>query len=204
MRNRNLPRGMLDVVSDTRVRGWVVDLDIKNAGVTVMTYVDGKPAACQVAYALRPVLERLLGNGSHGFDMTLPPMSAGSHHIGVYGIDLNTGQRVRIWAGNVLSAGTLRGNVDVVNGSTVRGWAFATAAGAAPVNVAVSIDGGLPIVASASETRTDLLHECGSTGHGFSVALPALSAGIHRVTVYALMPDGSTIKLLGTRDVTVV
>src|SRR5262249_33114951 len=88
------------------------------------------------------------------------------------------------------------GSVDSIANGKVTGWAFDFNAGANPINVSVYIDGTLFTTVSANRIRPDLQTAVGSTAHGFSVNLPALSFGTHNIQVFAVnTPGGGNVLL---------
>lgn len=96
------------------------------------------------------------------------------------------------------------GYVDVATAGYVIGWSWDANAGAGPVQIRVVIDGvpRLTKIASLSG-RPDVTAYVGSDNHQFVIYLPALLAGQHTVSVYALDDNAAqSAVLLGTANVT--
>ncbi len=84
------------------------------------------------------------------------------------------------------------GDVEVLNNTTVSGWAFDPNLGTAPVTVNITMDGTLIDTTTANTTRDDLTAQLGSSDHGFSFDLSNVPYGKHTIKVYAV--DSATSK----------
>ncbi|HVS69682.1 MAG TPA: M12 family metallo-peptidase [Phycisphaerae bacterium] len=195
------PIGRLEVSSAAVVAGWALDPDTMASPVRVNLVVDGTAVASTLASTFRSDLKKALGGtGKFGFSFTLPAnLSRGVHRIDVYAVD-NAGGLVaplgsRMVETNVLPAGY----VDRLDATTLAGWAVDPNDITQAVQIRYTIDGNAPQFATASVNRPDLGALYTTTAHGFSIALPQLSAGPHTVTVYAADNDNKALVLLGSR-----
>ncbi len=84
--------------------------------------------------------------------------------------------------------------IETVTTQRITGWMFDPNAGAAPIYGALFIDGQFVSTFLASQNRPDLAAVAGSPQHGFSVSVPGLTAGNHKIQVYALdvVPNATT------------
>jgi len=94
------------------------------------------------------------------------------------------------------------GAVQVLNGTTISGWAFSSAADGSPVDVIITID-NVPTTITANGNRLDLVKKLGSADHGFSYEVPALSTGKHTVTVDVVDPITGETKRLKSGTITI-
>jgi len=85
------PTGNLDTADSTRVAGWAYDADAGSSPINVHIYIDDVPTANIIANLNRPDIVSTVGGPNHGFDYTLPSLSAGTHIISVYAINYPEG-----------------------------------------------------------------------------------------------------------------
>ncbi|MCL2639634.1 MAG: hypothetical protein FWD53_02200 [Phycisphaerales bacterium] len=100
------------------------------------------------------------------------------------------------------AAKSCSGAVQVLNTTTISGWAFSSAAGGLPVDVIITID-GVPTTITADVDRPDLVKKLGSAGHGFVYEVPGLSTGKHTVTVDVVDPVSGETKRLKSGTITI-
>lgn len=181
------PKGLLAQANGRTIRGWAMDPDHPATAETIRIDIDGAPVETLSTSIKRPDLKRL-GTGPFGFSITTPVLPAGRHTVELFALDDN-GTPVSIGSRSFTLAHPVNqkpiGEVDPIS-QTLTGWACDANSPDAPVNIKVTIDGKpLPIV-SASLNRPQLAAQFSSTDHGFSITLPALPSGDHRIRVFAL------------------
>jgi hypothetical protein len=128
------------------------------------------------------------------------------HRVDIFATDTSNGTTSRIGSRTVTVNRAPSGVLDVFNGSTIAGWAFdgdVGVGGAGAVQVLYKLDQNAPRLATADAPRADLLSHVGSTGHGFVINLPQLTAGSHSVTVWAVDPYSRALTLIGKKTATV-
>ena len=76
------------------------------------------------------------------------------------------------------------GAIETANGLTITGWGFDQDAGKKSVKVRLVIDGVMSDPFTANQTRNDLTAQLGSPKHGWTYALPSLTAGEHTIELY--------------------
>ena len=192
---------------DVEVSGWALDPDQPSAPTTVHVYVDGARTASMTAgLADAGVASAYPAAGEdHGYRWT-GTLTAGSHTICVYAINVGTGTgNPRLGCETVSVAappppfppGNPRGNLDslTLSGTTVsaRGWVFDPDNPTAPVSVHVYVDGARVATVSAAGARPDIgrIYPAAGSNHGFSWS-GTLSAGTHTVCLYAINMGAGT------------
>lgn len=197
------PTGFVDKVDYKSLSGWTADMDAPGVSLTVRLDVDGQTFANGSASRARADLTQLVGSANHGFVFDLSGLTPGIHRLDVFAIDANTGQATLLASREVSTNAPPAGWIDVANATTLAGWAADANAGAAAIQVRYVIDGNAAAVVTANRVRNDLQNVVGSTGHGFMVTLPQLTAGMHTVSVYAI--DNTSLEgvLIGTRVIAV-
>jgi hypothetical protein len=199
----SLPVGFVDLASATRVAGWGLDPQSPASTVTITVKVDGVTAGTTTAMSPRPDLVAKYGSANHGFSFTLPGLTPGIHRIDVYATQISSGNLTLIGSRVVSTNTAPRGWIDVADTTKVAGWAFSDDVGAGSIKVRYSIDGAAPFFADASGPRPDLVAGLGSANHGFSIALPQLTAGKHTIRVDAVDTLTRALTPLGSRVITV-
>jgi hypothetical protein len=87
------PGGALESFSGKRITGWAFDRDLPTAAVRVQVFVDGRLVAGKAAFMKRPrLLLKFIHPMTHGFDIALPKLSRGMHHITVVAKDAANGR----------------------------------------------------------------------------------------------------------------
>jgi hypothetical protein len=193
------PIGFLDIASATRIAGWAIDRDTPASSTTISVSIDGAAFTTVTADINRQDLVRTYGSANHGFDLALPALTAGIHRIDIYAADTDGGGLTLIGSRTVSTVTAPTGWIDALTPTTLAGWAFSADAAGDPIQVRYTIDHNAPRFADAGIARADLAGPLGSADHGFSIALPALTAGTHSVSVDALNPATGSLTHLGTR-----
>jgi hypothetical protein len=182
--------GQVQSLTSGNIIGWAFDPDAGASAIQVRYQIDDFAPVLITANASRPDVTAIVGSKNHGFNITLPQLTAGDHVITVDAVDPNNKLLVRLDQetlsvanpdGNILPAGSVSSlTSSLVIGNVSEGDATG------PISVRVDIDGkpGQPFGASAGD---------GS----FSFTLPAnLSPAAHRVDVYALDSTSGTPVLI--------
>jgi hypothetical protein len=196
-----LPVGEVDIATNGRVAGWLLDPDDTTQAIQVRIDVDGVAGTPFATNVTRPDLAAPLGLGGFldfGFDVA-PGLPAGNHVIDVYAIDPVVGP-VLIGRRNTVTAAP-RGWVDVLTAGKIQGWAFAAALGGASAQVRVDVDGKIGSLVTASGNRPDLAGPLGGTNFGFTLSTANIAAGNHNVRVYVLNPVTDDLVLIGAKTV---
>ena len=199
------PIGSLDPTANQFV-GWGWDIDHPDVPLTVRVDIDNNITGTPVlANIPRADLAAYLHSANHGFVVNIPELTTGAHTVRLYAYDPDTMVptlvSTRVINTNEFGNGNLRpyGNVDALNAFGVQGWVFDPNSASAPVYVRVDVDGAPVTQALAGINRPDLGSPIVGTYHGFEIPLPALSAGAHKVDVYAI-DSTSTIPVLIKSD----
>jgi spore germination protein YaaH len=193
-----------------RVTGWAIDPNT-TAPINVDLYVDGKFLTRTLAGVDRPDVGNIYFayGTTHGFDTTVD-LPAGQHQICAYGINVGTGTTnpklgcvgATVPTNNPIgSLNTASGKAGVL---TVQGWTIDPDT-AAPLTVAVYVDGKLTGEATANVSRPDVakVYPAWGDAHGFSTSVD-VSGGTHQVCVYAINQRlGTTNPSLGCETVKV-
>lgn len=192
------PIGNVDIKTDSRIAGWVVDTD-SNQPIKFRVDVDGVEVTKTLTTVARPDVAAVYTVTNAGFDIA---GSFAGKVVEVYGIDSDSNQAFLIYTNNK----TPVGSVDVSDGFTVAGWALDPDSSSSSSQIRVDIDGvtlpGHPV--SASGTRNDLVAIHGSANHGYTVTIPGLTPGEHTIAVYAIDKQATSAApvLLGSKVVT--
>jgi hypothetical protein len=197
------PLGHLDVNSDTLIAGWAYDSNAGAAAIDVSLYIDYQLYQTVAANQARPDLSGYLGSANHGFSFDVSSIPALSHSVTITMHDSSHAANDEVvlydeFVHNSPPVGTLDG----VASNAVYGWAFDPDMGAGAINVDLYVDDVYISTTSANQTRNDLSGYLGSPNHGYSIALPTLSFGNHRIDIYAAESQGLVSQRIGTRTVT--
>lgn len=200
-------------VSGTQVglTGWALDPD-STESIRVDVWVDGAFATSATADRSRAdVGQAFPGYGArHGFDVALP-MSAGSHRVCVYAINVRVGaSNPRLGCSTVQIGGaqTPVGNIDsaTVSGSSVSlsGWALDNDQPTTSINVHLYVDGrwGGSVPAAGSRPDVGAAYPGAGAAHGWTATVP-VRPGTSRVCAYGINVGGGTNALLRCVDVRV-
>ncbi len=90
------PTGSFDFASSTTIWGWAADYDLPSTPLDILVYINGVPTLSESAGNARADLIPYFGNADHGFNITLPVLSAGTYQIDLYALDKNNGLRTNI------------------------------------------------------------------------------------------------------------
>lgn len=211
----NVPVGVIEAASPGPsgiwVDGWAVDPD-GPVPVTIHVYVDGQFAVADTAGISRPDVGAAFPDlgSDHGFEI-FTPAAPGSHEVCAFALNAvgpggNTllGCRAAVaWphtpVGTVDYASFLPG---VSGGMFVAGWAIDPDS-PNPVDVRVLVDGVLARTGTAGYARADVgaMFPAYGPRHGYVVALPELSSGVHTVCVQVLDNGVGPASSLGCRTV---
>jgi hypothetical protein len=187
--------GVVDVANRTTVSGWGFDPDTPTANITIRITVDGV-ATNVTANQVRNDLIPFIGSAAHGFTFNMPPLGPGAHTVTVSAADSANGT-LKLLKSVTLTNPAPKGNVDVINNTTVSGWVADSDAGAAAVQVRIDNNGVVGTPFAASNSRPDLAGVPGvvGTNHGFSA-----SGSFGVVDVYSLDNPTSTPVLMKTNS----
>jgi hypothetical protein len=191
------PRGGLNVARGVpggiAVTGWALDPDT-TAGPTVDLYVDGTFAARTTANLLRAdVAAAFPGYGAtHGFALTVPVHSGGTHQICAYAINRGLGNtNPRFGCATVSTptgkpVGSLDAAVGQVGGVHLIGWSIDPDT-TAPVVVHIYVDGAFAGLTTAGAPRADVAAAFPGYGaaHGYDTVV-STRPGKHTVCTYAI------------------
>ncbi len=204
------PFGGLDSVTggggSVLAAGWAIDPDTA-ASIDVHVYVDGAFKAQAGATNARPDVGAaypLFGN-AHGYRVTVGGLSPGSHTVCTYGINVGAGSNMTLGCRTVtVPTGPPIGSFDLVTAGAGKvqasGWALDPDA-IGPMAVHVYVDGlGVAILANLPRPDIDAAFPIFGPGHGWSVVVPNVGAGWHRVCAYGIDPFGGPSSVLGCRD----
>jgi hypothetical protein len=197
------PVGHIDVVNSNIIKGWALDPDLGATPTTVSIYVDDLLFQTVTANQSRPDLTRGYGSPNHGFTVDLSSLPAGSHSITVTAKDNRTSDEDDVVIYDDFINNTQpRGVVDTISENTIYGWAQDPDAPTTAIPVDIYIDGVYNKTTTANVNRPDLTSAIGSANHGFSVTLPEMTFGTHRIDVYASESQGNVSTLIGAKTVT--
>ncbi len=197
------PVGLINSVKDDVVTGWAIDKDDALNAVNVVLKIDGETVDEGVADVVRKDLTKSLGSANHGFSFTLPALEPGLHRVDVFAIDTTTEESVLIGSKTINTNRAATGALSTFNGSTFTGWAFDPDAGEDSIEIVYKLDNNDAVRATADGERTDLVEKLGSANHGFSVTLPQLMAGSHKITVWTVDSTTGELKLIKSLSKTV-
>ena len=203
------PYGSLDVVKARPgaidIAGWVIDPDTANP-TQVHVYVDGVGVAI-VASGLRPDVAAAfpLHGANHGFSTSIP-VSAGSHRVCVYSINMvGTGSNQTMGCRTVVTRdGNPFGSIDWAASGYghigVAGWALDPNTDD-PIVIHIYVN-GVGVGRLASDYRADVAAAFGNgPNHGFTYLAPRASAAPQTICVFGLNVGAGTNSLIGCRVV---
>lgn len=194
------PFGNVDIITSSRIAGWVWDPNAGATALTVRVDVNGATVKTVTANNTRPDLASL-GSTGHGYDMTGLTIPANAI-VEVVAVDAPSGDPYVVYSTNHLPIG----NVDIMNQSEIVGWGLDPDHMSTAIQVRVDIDGVAGTPFTANQARPDLAGiSPGDVNHGFSFAVPSsLGPGPHTVKVYGLDLDSlvNRQQLLGSGTIT--
>jgi len=174
--NRPVIEGFLDIVKGNKVIGWARDPHTAFKRIEVEILVDGRHAGTVKADQHRiDLAKKGIGDGRHAFGFELPEeFQDGKEHLVSARVPKNGGdlrnspQRVVLERRNMFE-----GNVDLLQGMEVIGWAWNANQPDEAVYLDLLIDGQLGSRILADKYREDLKKKnFGTCRHGFSIILP--------------------------------
>ena len=208
--NTNLaPTGWIDSFTGTHLSGWAFDPNAGAASIQIRYGIDGYAPILATASTPRPDLtaNAAIGSPNHGFSITLPQLTVGTHAVTMYAVDpvsdamISLGTRSATIPNPIASGGNALpiGSFDAASTTSIAGWAQDPTRPTASINVRVDIDGVMGTPFLADKVRKDLTAVLGSSNHAYSEAL-SLSLGEHRIDIYAINDDvANTPVLIGSR-----
>jgi len=194
------PKGWIDSATAAKVSGWAFDADAGAASIQVRIDVDGIAGTPFTASLSRPDLTASLGSPNHGFSFTMPSLSPGLHKVELYALDSTTSAPKLVASKELNTNGSPTGWIDILSPTTLAGWAYDPNTPSASIQLRYQIDTNAPQLLTASLTRPDLAGPLGSTNHGFSITLPQLTAGTHKVTVWLVDSTTDSLTSMGARS----
>lgn len=191
--------GSVDAGTSAAITGWAYDVDLGSSPAQVRALIGATVVSTATANVTRADLAAGLGSADHGYSLTLNPndLSNGGNLVTVQVQDSPGAEWVTIG-----SVGVYRpfGYVDVATTTTVSGWAVDFDVDAAPVEVQVFLDGVLNQTVTANLSRPDLIPGLGSEFFGYSATLTGVTAGFHRVDVFAKDTQNNDLVLIDSRQ----
>jgi subtilisin family serine protease len=205
------PTGAVETATTKTLTGWTFDSNTPGKYTQVKVFLDGKAWITTNANLARTDLADecptdpavSTGTVKHGFKINLGAMRPGIHRIDVYAVDTLTKELTLIGTQTLSSNQQATGNVEVLNNTTLSGWAFDPDAKAGAIQIEYQIDDFAPVFVTANQPRPDLLATLGSKSHGFNVALPQLTAGDHTIKVWAVDKNNKSLTELTSQTLTV-
>jgi hypothetical protein len=197
------PTGAIESTLDKTLTGWAQDPDTPTASVKVKLYVDGKSSSTSTAGISRPDLTDSLDSANHGYSFKLNALKPGIHRVDVYAVDSLTGALILVGTSQIDTNQPATGNLETFTASQITGWAYDPDSRSAPVQVRYQIDNFAPVFVTARQSRADLQATLGSKNHGFTIALPQLTAGDHTLTVDVVDPNTKQLIALGSQNFTI-
>ncbi|MFT4306919.1 MAG: hypothetical protein QM604_08515 [Microbacterium sp.] len=203
------PFGGIDATvsgGSVRLRGWTIDPDTVSS-IAVHVYIDGVGQAITADATRTDVGDVYPGYGSaHGIDSTFS-LTAGTHSLCAYGINVGTGSNSLLGCTSVVvQDGSPFGGTDVtVSGTTatLHGWAIDPDT-TSPIDVHVYVDGVGTAVTTASASRPDVgaVYPAYGSSHGIDTTF-TLTAGTHQICSYGINQGSGSNSLLACQTVQV-
>ncbi|HEY3738696.1 MAG TPA: hypothetical protein VGL53_02570, partial [Bryobacteraceae bacterium] len=196
--------GFVDSASCSGISGWAADLNRLNTSITVSLWDGATQIASTTANSSRPDVGAAIGdNGVHGYSLQLPSAYANgvSHALQVHFESSSTqliGSPVTLKCGSATA--NYAGNVDILNCTTIAGWAADRNNLNTSVNVSIYNGSTLLTTILAATSRPDVGMAIGDNGlHGFSIPTPASlkDGATHTIT---MLPGNSQTPLAGSQS----
>jgi len=177
--------GNLDGISDLEVMGWAWKPDLPDTAVTVELFADGKTFSRVEAGEFREdLLTEKIGDGRHGFRVSLPAEFCDGHEHRISACFADTGQTL---SGSPLvfrTSALLEGNVDGLQGTALTGWVrhLKKTDESLPVTL---LDNGKPMATVIADQPFE-----GGGNHRFRIVLPStcLDGLPHLFSVWVMDP----------------
>src|SRR5262249_31541179 len=142
--------------------GWAFDADAGSKAIQIEVQIDDFAPVFVTANGNRPDLQATLGSKGHGFNITLPQLTAGDHTVHVWSVDANNqmlthldNETMTVSApdNHALPTGELTTFTSSLISGTVTDSHSDTPTGI-PTHIRVDIDGkaGTPFLATATDT----------------------------------------------------
>jgi hypothetical protein len=198
--------GFVDSASCSGINGWAADLDRLNIPITVSLWDGATQIAFITANSSRPDVGAAIGdNGVHGYSLQLPTAYANgaSHTLQVHFESSSTqltGSPVTLKCGS--APANYAGNVDILDCTTIAGWAADRNNLNTSVNVNIYDGSTLLTTVVAATSRPDVGTAIGDNGlHGFSLPTPSSlkDGALHTIT---MLPGSSQTPLPGAQSLT--
>ena len=189
--------------STADITGWAVDPDAPTSPVTI-SVVSHSAAGDSTLGQLPANVEvpalaaSFPGVGTrHGFGAALPAVP-GTQNICAVATTVQTGHAVELGCQSVVVTGAIIGNFDRLRQSganlTATGWGFDQATVTTALRATVVVtgpQGTRTLTVPADAIRSDIVKSYPTIGasHGFSVAVPALGAGLNKMCVTLVAAD---------------
>lgn len=198
-------RGSFDTFNGAVISGWAQDLDAPTNSIQIRYQIDANAPVIANADQNRNNLSGPLGSINHAFNITLPQLSPGQHTVSVWALDSDNGLATPLGTRvatvtNPAGAQLPFGVLEIATPARVKGWAFDPSTPTSAVQVRIDVDGVAGTPFAASLQRNELLPALHYANLGFDRAL-SLSAGPHRLDIYAIDAPSATPVLLGSRIV---
>ncbi|RPI66746.1 MAG: glycosyltransferase family 2 protein, partial [Geobacteraceae bacterium] len=164
------PHGNLDAVSGLDVFGWAWNPEMPDQRVSVELSADGKPFARVEAGEFRDDLVAAnIGDGWHAFRVSLPSGLCNGYEHRISARIVETGEMLNLAPLVFRTTGLIEGNVDELQGTTLKGWVRHLKKTEEPLNVTL-LDNGKPVATAIADQPFE-----GGGDHRFRIPLPASS-----------------------------
>lgn len=202
---RHFVMGRLEQLDKRGFTGWVYDLRTPSDSLAVELY-DGENLLCRVPCELaRRDVNQLFGiDGIHGFQVPFPASlyDGQARNISVRAngaaLNLKAAHDVPLVLtdadlATIPAAERYQGFVELVNTTTVMGWAWDRKRADVPVHVAVYVDGELLETVQANRFNARLRNESRSGHHVFLVRLPAYLMNGAKRQIKVIIVEGNLV-----------
>ncbi|HVS70473.1 MAG TPA: Ig-like domain-containing protein [Phycisphaerae bacterium] len=192
------PMGVLSTISPSGIRGWAYDADVPAAAEFLRIDINGKP----VAYLNAGIDLDNIPLANHGFSYTPALHAFGTYLVQLYAYNFPsaaTPTAVLIATGKLSHLPPVM-VIQAANAKGAIGWAYDPDAPSADLLLDVLVDGKANIIVNASQSRLGT-PSIGGGPHAFTLSLPSLSPGAHRITFYVF---NSANVLSGSQTITII
>jgi hypothetical protein len=201
------PTGWVDVFNEQKLAGWAFDPNAGPGPIQIRYTLDNNAPVLAAADVTRPDLVAALGSSDHGFNITLPQLTAGPHVVRVFTVDSTSRQlkllgerRITVTSppGNALPIG----NLDVATIGRGAGWLWDPSSPNDSLMLRLDVDGTPGTPFTANKSRPDVNKFVNAAGvFGFDMPL-TLTPGQHRVELLAMDAESGTPVLIDSAIVT--